>query len=121
MGVLVSMLEDFAGDIAELMFVPGLRRRVDVAEGANWAEVLQSAHAKFDGKVSELPTSPEQDDWVYNTTRNGKKAEGPQRMCDALVCSICKAADPDNELCQISGKYTMHLRTPMYWFNEREL
>merc|ERR1712070_1370213 len=131
-------------------------------QGSSWAEILQTAHAKFDGKVSDLPTSPEQDSWMYETTRYGKKAQGLARMCDALVCSMwkegglfgdladkvqcteftnwdawglkffdpdakekrsdaCKAADPDNELCQLSGYYKMHLRTPMYWWNERPL
>jgi len=158
----VSMLEDFVPDLAELMFVPGLARRADVPQGASWAEVLRAAYTKFDGHVSELPTAPEQDSWVYNTTRNGTKTTGPARMCDALVCSlwkagglfgdladkvqcteftnwdawgltlfdkdpaskrpdVCKVADPDNELCQLSGKWSLKLRTPMYWFNERPL
>jgi len=170
--VLVSMLEDFAPDVAELMFVPGLRRRVGLSQGSSWAETLQAAYSKFGpDRVSDLPTSPEQDDWKYETTKSSDitdpkakwvKAQGPQRMCDAMVCSmwkvgglfgdladkvqcteftnwdawglklfdpdaaskrpdVCKAADPDNELCQLSGKYQFKLRTPMYWWNERPL
>jgi hypothetical protein len=160
--VLVSMFEDFSTEIAEMLFVPGLRRRVDLPPGSSWAEVLRAAHKKFDGKVADLPTSPEQDSWTYEVMRNGKKDEGPGRMCDALVCSlwkagglfgdladkvqcteftnwdawglklfdtnaasnrpeVCKIADPDNDLCQLSGKYSLKLRTPMYWYNERPL
>jgi hypothetical protein len=160
--VLVSMMEDFAQSVAELMFLPGLRRRVDLSDDHKWADILKEAYNKFNGDVSKLPESPEQDSWTYMTTRNGKKQEGPARMCDALVCSmwkagglfgdiadqvqcteftnwdawglklfdpdakskrpdVCKAADPDNELCQLAGKYTMQLRTPMYWRNQRPL
>lgn len=143
------------------MFLPAQRKRVGLDKGT-WAEMMQAAYTKFHGKVSDLLKVPEQDSWLYDTTRYGKKMQGPSRMCDSLVCSlwkagglfgdlkddiqcseftnwdawglqlfdpnwpekrpdVCKQNDPENEFCQLSGEYTLHLRTPMYWWNERPL
>lgn len=164
--VLVVTLEELVPSIANKLFLPGLRRRVDLPKTATWGEVLHAAHTKFDGKVHELINVPERDEWKYDTTRevDGKVVdmEGPQRMCDALVCSmwkagglfepytndvhcseftnwdawglklfetdiknkrpdVCKVADPDNDLCQLMGKYQLNLRTPMYAYNTRDV
>jgi len=164
--VLVATLEELVPSIAGKMFLPGLRRRVDLPKTATWGATLHAAHTKFDGKVYELINVPERDEWKYDTTRvvNGTvvNMEGPQRMCDALVCSMwkagglfepytkdvhcseftnwdawglklfdtdiknkrpqaCKDADPDNDLCQIMGKYQLNLRTPMYAYNTRDV
>jgi len=159
--VIISVLEELSKDTAELIFLPGLRRRVDLPDNSSWAEVMQAAYEKFDGQVAKLPTLPEQDSWSYETTKYGKKAQGPARMCDALVCSLwkagglfgdiaddiqcteftnwdawglkffdtdakskrpeaCKIADPDNDLCQLSGKYSLRLKTPAFRYNERD-
>lgn len=159
--VIVSLADSLSHKAAQLLFLPGLARRVDLPPSSSWPQILEAAYHKFDGDVAQLPLAPEQDDWRYPTTLNGKPATGPARMCDALVCSIWKAgglfgdlsdqiqcteftnqdawglkffdpdpkskrpavcveADPDNELCQLSGKYSMKLRTPMYYFNQYE-
>lgn len=159
--VLVAILEKFDSSIAEKMFLQAQRRRAGLDEGS-WAQILQAGYENFNGDVTKVATQVEQDSWLYKTSRNGKKADGPARMCDALVCSlwkagglfgdladkiqcteftnwdawglqlfdadwpakrpdICKKADPDNEFCQLSGEYTLHLRTPMYTWNERPL
>eukprot|EP00441_Pelagodinium_beii_P037093 CAMPEP_0197640308 /NCGR_PEP_ID=MMETSP1338-20131121/14644_1 /TAXON_ID=43686 ORGANISM="Pelagodinium beii, Strain RCC1491" /NCGR_SAMPLE_ID=MMETSP1338 /ASSEMBLY_ACC=CAM_ASM_000754 /LENGTH=604 /DNA_ID=CAMNT_0043213145 /DNA_START=37 /DNA_END=1851 /DNA_ORIENTATION=- len=160
--LLVAQLERLDSSIAETMFIAGQRRRVGL-EGGNWPEVLQAAYEKFGTEhVQKMVTLPEQDSWTYNTTRWGKAAVGPARMCDALVCSlwkagglfgglkdevqcaeftnwdayglklfdadwpskrpqVCKDNDPDNDHCQLSGRYSLKLKTPRYTWNERDL
>lgn len=39
-----------------------------------------------------LPTIPEQDNWVYSTTRNGEPYESPEMVCHEFVCQVFKAA-----------------------------
>jgi hypothetical protein len=38
-----------------------------------------------------LYTIPEQDDWKYNTTRNGQPVESMVMICNDLVCEVLKA------------------------------
>jgi len=59
--------------------------------GLDFGGILQEANAQ--GIVAKtLPTIVEQDNFVYNTTRNGAVADGPSMVCCVFVCHLWKAA-----------------------------
>lgn len=39
-----------------------------------------------------LITIPEQDDWVYSTTRNGEPYQSPEMVCHEFICQLYKAS-----------------------------
>ena len=111
-------------------------------------------------RFSDIWTIPEQDDWMYNTTRYGVQTVGKSQVCNVFVCNmwksggvyspinndfqcgeqtlwglfslnifdtnrmgsnrpqVCQTADPNNELCQLMGNMTFHLKP---YFNTRTM
>ncbi|KAF4685970.1 hypothetical protein FOZ63_021315, partial [Perkinsus olseni] len=97
--VAVGLVERVKPDMAQLMFAQALNHRLGT-EGLTLSEIIKVADAKLEGGSAALPTIPEHDDWTYDTHRNGKPIEGPNRVCSALVCEMLRAGGAlgDHEL-----------------------
>ncbi|EER12023.1 conserved hypothetical protein [Perkinsus marinus ATCC 50983] len=88
--VAVGLVERVKPDMAQLIFGQALNHRLGT-EGLSLSEVVKTADAKLEGGAAILPTIPENDDWTYDTHRNGQAVKGPSRVCSALVCEMLRA------------------------------
>jgi len=78
--------------VAELLFQQAFNHRLGTTARNLRAPELFFAAAEKGLAPGELPTLVEKDSWTYNTTRNGKVAQGRSMVCCVFVCSMWKAA-----------------------------
>lgn len=83
MEVLFTWLEREFPDAARI-WNQAMNKRVGLNK-ASLSKVYMKAHANNISSI-ELPTLPEQDDWVYDTTRYGKPARSIVMVCHEFVC-----------------------------------
>jgi len=87
--VLSILLDGHAG-LAESMWLEALNKRVGTV-GLRTIEVYKAAIDRGIN-LEMLPTIPERDSWLYNTTRDGSSARGEAMVCSTFVCRMWKAA-----------------------------
>jgi hypothetical protein len=78
-------------EIGYMMWNSGLAKRLGVSDTLRTAEILRES-ARQGIKSNDLITIPEQDTWVYNTTRFDEPAVGKNMVCCVFVCNMWKAA-----------------------------
>jgi len=133
-----SLIDRAVPQIADLMWIEAWNKRLNTT-GLRTADLYYEAYLQgIDASV--IPTIPEQDSWLYQTTRYGEPAVGKSMVCCVFVCNGWKAAglfdDIDSDFnCgeltnwddyaldifegtyqQMTGKYTLSLNN----FNSRD-
>jgi len=88
--VVFGLLSHFVPPAAELLFDEALNHRLGT-KGLQVPELFMTA-AMQGLKLGELVTLVEQDEWLYNTTRDGVVTQGRSMVCCVFVCSLWKAA-----------------------------
>ncbi|RYH15252.1 hypothetical protein EON65_32050 [archaeon] len=76
--------------IGDLIWNPGFAKRLNVGD-LRTAALYQEA-GKQGMKANEVIKIPEQDTWLYNTTRYDQPAVGRSMVCCVFVCATWKAA-----------------------------
>jgi hypothetical protein len=145
--IVFGILDKVLPSIVDQMFGQAFNNRLGT-KGLSFAATLMESERQ--GIPSrKLPTLPEKDSYMYETTRFGKPIVGKSMVCCVFVCNMWKAggifkdsidndfncaeavntddfsldlfdhnyqrpqacvdADPDNQLCQISGAYSLKL------------
>lgn len=144
--IIFAFSERLIPSIGQMMWGQAFNHRIGT-QNLTVSQVYKAAADK--GIDSQLiPSLPEQDEWDYQTTRNGVPTQGKAMVCCVFVCNMwkaaglfkeiddeincteltnwddyslnifdknftrpaaCVAADPDNPLCQLEGKYTLVL------------
>lgn len=74
----------------EMIWNPGMAKRLGVSDQLRTSELYKVAADQGIDMV-DLLRVPEQDDWLYNTTRNGEPFVGKDMVCDVFVCNMWKA------------------------------
>jgi len=87
---LFALIDKSIPQLANLFWNQAWNHRLGTS-GLTTAELFQEA-GKRNMKSIEIPIIPEQDSWVYNTTRYGEPAVGKAMVCCVFVCNIWKAA-----------------------------
>ncbi|CAE7729490.1 unnamed protein product [Symbiodinium microadriaticum] len=77
-------------DLGRMIWNPGLAKRLGVDDTLRTAELYQIAWEQGISTL-DLIRMPEQDSWLYNTTRYGQPNEGKDMVCDVFVCNMWKA------------------------------
>lgn len=85
-----GLIDKAIPQLANLFWNQAWNHRLETS-GLNTAELYYQA-GKRNMKSVEIPIIPEQDSWVYNTTRYGEPAVGKAMVCCVFVCNIWKAA-----------------------------
>jgi len=88
MDIFFGLLDSVSPDIADMLAKQALNHRLGTQLN-NIADIFYAAHQKG-LTTAELYAIPEQDSWMYNTTRNGNPAEGPSMVCCTFVCDMWK-------------------------------
>jgi len=95
--VLFGFIDKSLPSVGDVLFSQAWAKRIGRDEKLSFAEILmygnRSGHAAID-----IPVIPEQDNWMYNTTRYGVVAEGPALVCCTFVCNMWKHAGVFGEL-----------------------
>jgi hypothetical protein len=76
--------------IGAMIWNPGMAKRLGVSDQLRTSELYQLA-AEQGMSSLDVIRIPEQDSWVYNTTRNGEPYVGKDMVCDVFVCNMWKA------------------------------
>lgn len=95
---LFGALDRKAPDLVNMFVNQAFNFRLGTSD-LRFPEILQEASKQ--GIASKaIPTIPEQDSWMYQTTRNEEPAVGRSMVCCVYVCSSWKAAGifGDNEV-----------------------
>ncbi|KAF4677743.1 hypothetical protein FOL47_010964 [Perkinsus chesapeaki] len=121
--------------LAEKYVLQGFRHRLNTTEKLNMSQIVKIADKKIEGGAAVLATMPEEDHWLYDTHRFGKKAKGPARVCSSLTCEMLRAGGAlgdktlrcseftpfetysldifdGSRAIQLSGRYTLNLSEP---------
>ena len=91
--LLAVLLDDIFGNSHQNFFRQALNHRVGTWPAAN--DVIQTLHiaaTQLNITFREIYTIPEQDAWMYNTTKNGVAVIDRSMVCCVFVCSMWKAA-----------------------------
>jgi hypothetical protein len=100
--LLISYLERLSADAARSgpvtlpavrILKPALMQRAGVAfdHPTGVLEAYYQAHLAG-VELTELALEPEQDGWLYPTTRDGEPVSSPAMICNVFVCNVWKAA-----------------------------
>ena len=76
---------------AARVFKPAVMQRAGVPFDESILEAYYQAHLKGI-EPNEIALIPEQDGWIYETTRNGEMAKSPVMICNVFVCNVWKSA-----------------------------
>lgn len=87
---LFAIIDRTIPQISDLMWNPAWNKRLGTGDLSTADIYFESDKQGIDARV--LPTIVEQDDWLYNTTRNGEPAVGKSMVCCVFVCNIWKVA-----------------------------
>lgn len=87
----IAYIDRLIPEIGDTIWNPGMAKRLNVADGLRTAEYYMLA-GKSGVLTTDIIKMPEQDSWVYNTTRYDEPAVGRSMVCCVLVCSMWKAA-----------------------------
>lgn len=80
-------------DVGNLIWNPGFAKRLGLPDdNTKRTADLYRETARQSMTTSHVLTIPEQDTWLYNTTRYGEPAVGRVMVCCVFVCSTWKAA-----------------------------
>jgi len=96
--VMFGTLERLAPEMVEKFAGQAFNLRLGTS-GLKIAELYQEAASRgIDSRV--IPTMPEQDSWLYATTKNDVPVQGRSMVCCVFVCATWKAAGlfGDNEV-----------------------
>merc|ERR1711871_900366 len=63
-----------------------------MGQGLELPELFKAADDAGISDPATIPTIPEMDEWMYNTTRWGQPVEGMSMVCDVFICAVYKAA-----------------------------
>ena len=75
----------------EMIWNPGIAKRLNVSDQLRTSELYMIA-AEQGLDMVDVFRVPEQDSWLYNTTRYGEPFVGKDMVCDVFVCNMWKAA-----------------------------
>lgn len=84
-------------DLGKLIWNPGMAKRLGISDELRTSEIYQAA-AEVGMTSADVIVIPEQDVWMYNTTRNGDPYVGADMVCDVFVCHMWKAGGLFGEL-----------------------
>lgn len=93
--LIFSIVDRVAPKISDMILLQGLNKRLGTT-GLGMKELLY--HAGTTIRPEDIAPLPEQDSWVYNTTRYGKPAVGRSMVCDVFVCANWKVAGIFDEI-----------------------
>lgn len=97
--LLAVLLDEIFGNSHQNFFRQGLGHRVGTWPAPN--PVIHSIHVgatQLNISFRELYTLPEQDAWMYNTTRDGVPTFDRSMVCCVFVCAMWKAAGVFSEI-----------------------
>lgn len=77
-------------EIGDTIWNPGFNKRLGTT-GLRTTELYQES-ARQGLSPQQVIQIPENDNWVYNTTKNGEPAVGKAMVCCVFVCNTWKAA-----------------------------
>lgn len=83
---LFAVIDRYIPEISSMMYNDAWNKRIGQTS-LRTAEIYKAA-AEMGIESSVIPTIPEQDSWMYNTTRFGEPAEGPAMVCCVFVCNM---------------------------------
>lgn len=90
--IVIGLLARYVPSLGDMIFAQAMSHRLGaVGAGLTTPDIFMEAAERGLSVQDDLIAMPEQDDWVYNTTRNGKPAEGPSMVCCVYVSNIWKA------------------------------
>lgn len=78
-------------NLGEMIWNPGIAKRLNVSDQLRTSELYQIAATEYNMDTFDILPIPEQDSWLYNTTRYGKPYVGKDMVCDVFVCNMWKA------------------------------
>jgi hypothetical protein len=82
---LIAYLDRLIPEVGDMIWNPGMAKRLGVSDGLRTTDLYREAGAQGI-TTNYLLTIPENDNWLYNTTRNGEPAVGPAMVCCVFVC-----------------------------------
>jgi len=88
---LLAWIDRKIPEVGDMIWNPGYAKRLGVADGMRTAELYKEAFNQGMNSVDVI-SIPEQDTWIYSTTRYDEPAEGRCMVCCVFVCSMWKAA-----------------------------
>lgn len=95
---LFAVIDRRAPAVSDLMWNQAWNHRIG-SSGLGTSDIYKAA---FDQGIDSqiIPTIPEQDTWMYETTRDGQPAVGRSMVCCVFVCHMWKAGGlfGDNEV-----------------------
>lgn len=89
---LIAYVDRLIPEAGDMLWNAGLSKRLNTADGALRTSELYQEAARQGMATNEVITIPEQDTWMYNTTRYDQPAVGRSMVCCVYVCSSWKAA-----------------------------
>jgi hypothetical protein len=87
----LALVDRMIPPIGYMMWNSGLAMRLGVSDTLRTAELLRES-AKQGIKSNDLVVVPEQDSWLYNTTKYDEPTVGKNMVCCVFVCNMWKAA-----------------------------
>jgi hypothetical protein len=88
--VLFGLIDKAAPELADEFVIEAWNLRLGT-EGLRIADLYYTAYQQGLSAV-DIPQIPEQDSWLYHTTRYGSPAIGKSMVCCVFVCNMWKAA-----------------------------
>ena len=102
---LFAIIDRNIPEISDLMWNPAWNKRIETV-GLSTSDIYYSAMKNKNLDSRFIPTIPEQDSWMYDTTRNGKPAVGKAMVCCVFVCNMWKASGMFGDLDINCGEFT---------------
>lgn len=78
--------------IGAMMWNAGVAMRLNVSDDMRTVDYYKIAHDRGLSMHNDVISIPEEDTWLYNTTRYGEPAVGKNMVCCVFVCNMWKAA-----------------------------
>lgn len=94
----IAHVDRLLPEVGDMLWNAGLAKRLGTAS-TRTAELYEEA-GRQGVSTAALLTVPEQDSWLYNTTRYDEPAEGRAMVCCVFVCSTWKAAGVFGDLAE---------------------
>lgn len=88
---LLAYVDRKVPEIGYMIWNSGIAMRLGVSDNLRTADLYWES-AKQGIKSNDLITIPEQDSWLYNTTKFDEPAVGKNMVCCVFVCNMWKAA-----------------------------
>jgi len=96
----IAYIDRLIPEIGDMIWNPGMAKRLNTNDGLRTADYYMLA-GKSGILTTDIIKMPEQDTWLYNTTRYDQPAVGRSMVCCVLVCSMWKAAGVFGDLAEM--------------------